>query len=402
VMTSPYINDTSISNPDQNKLIIVQAVSRTLSSLFEGVADASLKCMNYPGCIEQRGGDSTLGYIDKTLILIVKVIAVFTDTIAPVLEEAVFGDLANKPWPEVAPRILKLINDKKDFLDKMSRDPTVQQALKEWAEAYATVGIQTTEAIKPSLNLLIDEALSTLTQAGSRFSRGIINTTLDLTEAAVGEIPVVGGIIDVVLALIRGGNRALVSIAPLLQFGTETFGTVVGTANKVMTIAEKGKREIDDATQKIQALTDKFKNIESLGANTLENIANIGQTVAQTALTNVAQKVVNNVAEKVVNNVAEKVVNNVAEKAQTAQTAVSNVAEKAQTAVSNVVQKAQNAQTAVNNVAQTALNNVTQTGGRKYIKNKIKKMTKRIRNALNIFHGTHTHTRKKRVKKYSY
>ena len=399
-MTSPYINDTSISNPDQNKLIIVQAVSRTLSSLFEGVADASLKCMNYPGCIEQRGGDSTLGYIDKTLILIVKVIAVFTDTIAPVLEEAVFGDLANKPWPEVAPRILKLINDKKDFLDKMSRDPTVQQALKEWAEAYATVGIQTTEAIKPSLNLLIDEALSTLTQAGSRFSRGIINTTLDLTEAAVGEIPVAGGIIDVVLALIRGGNRALVSIAPLLQFGTETFGTVVGTANKVMTIAEKGKREIEDATQKIQTLTDKFKNIESLGANTLENIANIGQTVAQTALTNVAEKAVSNVAQTALTNVAQKALTNVAQKAvsNVAQKALTNVAQKA---VNNMAQKAQ---TAVNNVAlaQTALNNITQTGGRKHIKNKIKKMTKRIRNALNIFRGTHTHTRKKRVKKYSY
>lgn len=295
-----------------SKLVIVQAISRILSSLLLGVADASKKCIDYPSCIkgqQMMGGfgitdAGTIGAniienIERGLITTIKIIGIFSDSIAPVIEEAVFGDLADKPWSEVAPKITRIINEKKDYLDKMSRDPEIQKALKEWAEAYATIGIQTTEAIRPSLDMMIDEALDALSKAGSRAATGVINTGMNITEAAIGEIPVAGGIISLIIALVRGVNQAFVAAAPVVQFGTEAIGTGYKTTKKVMNIVEEGKRKLDETTQKLQNLTDKFKNIGEISQTTLENVQNIGKQIGTNVISGAVQGAVKG-AEKMV------------------------------------------------------------------------------------------------------
>ena len=319
VMTSLYnqkaYNQKVYDNED-NKLMLVHAISRTLSSLLGGLANATEKCMNYPNCMAptvstptvstptvstpavQTGGlaitdigtigGNVIQTIERTVILAIKIIGIFSNTISPVLEEAVFGNLADKPWAEVAPQILRIINEKKEYLDKMSRDPEVQEALKEWAEAYATIGIQTTEAIRPSLNRMVDEALETLSETGKRAATGVINLGLNVGEGAIGEIPVAGGIIAIILALIRGLNQSFVAAAPALKFGIESAKTGYDTGMQVMGIIDKGKQQLDETTQKLQSITDKFKNIDinSIGSNTLQNVTNIGTELGKNVIAN--------------------------------------------------------------------------------------------------------------------
>ncbi len=372
---------TSLYNPthNDNKLTMVHAVTRTLGSLLNGVANATQKCMDNPGCIQTGGGFgltdvdtfgyNTIVYIERTLILIVKIIGVFSNTIAPVLEEAIFGDLANKPWAEVAPQITHIINEKKDFLDKMSRDPAVQEALKEWAEAYATIGIQMTEAIKPSLNMIIDEAMVTLSDAGTRAGTGVINTSMNVIEGVIGEIPVAGGIIAIVLALSRGVNQAFVAAAPTLQFGLEAAGTGYTTANKVIGIVQDGKERLDSAAKSITALTDKFKNVGTLGTNTLENVRNIGKQVGENVIGN-AQRAVQGAVQEAVQEAVQGTV---------------------QGAVQGAVQKALPKANFIRD-ATTA-----QTGGaaRKKIKGKINRTTQRIKKTLHRFNNRRLKTRRR-------
>ena len=49
----------------RSKLVLVQAISRILSSLLLGVADASKKCIDYPSCIkgqeQQMQGQQMVG-----------------------------------------------------------------------------------------------------------------------------------------------------------------------------------------------------------------------------------------------------------------------------------------------------------------------------------------------------
>jgi hypothetical protein len=427
-----------MTSPNEKNLRMYHATTKILSSILSGVADATLKCMDYPGCIKGQGqqaqqgqvqaqvqaqtgglgltdigtfGANVIDYVETTIILIIKIIAVFTDTIAPVLEEAIFGDLANKPWDEIAPKITRILNEKKDYYDKMSRDPEIQQALKQWAEAYATIGIQTTEAIRPSINMMIDEAMEMLFSAGSRASRGVINTTLNLTEAAIGEIPVAGGIIDLVLAIIRGVNNGLLAAAPPIKFGLEAAGTGYNTAKKVIGIVNEGKQRIEDATQSIQKLTDKFKNIGTIGDMTINNVTNIGKQLgknviesAQTAALGAVQGAVQGVTDKV-----EGAVQGVTDKVQGA-------ADKVEGAVQGAVQDAANASidTALENrLAMLKAPNVPTTelvasktptmvgGARKQIKHKINKTTQRIKKTLYNFRhnsmGKKTKRRRRRL-----
>jgi hypothetical protein len=366
----------------RSKLVIVHAISRILSSLLLGVADASMKCIDYPSCIKERqmvGGLSiteagTIGAnivenIEKGLITTVKIIGVFSDSIAPVIEEVVFGDLADKPWNEVAPKITRIINEKKDYLDKMSRDPAIQEALKEWAEAYATIGIQTTEAIRPSLDRMIDEALDALSKAGSRAATGAINTGMNITEAAIGEIPVAGGIISLIIALIRGVNQAFVAASPVVEFGTEAIGTGYKTTKKVINIVEEGKRKLDESTQKLQNLTNKFKNIGSISQTTLENVQNVGKQIG----TNV-----------------------VSSAQRAAQSAVEGVVEGA---VQSVVPKVQ--QSMVPKVQYSPQSVVQQGGARKKLHLKINKTTRRIKNTLHKFNSSNKN-KKNKTKRVKY
>ena len=284
---------------DKNKLVVVHAISRTLSSLLDGVANSSMKCMTYPGCIQSGGvggitDAGTLGYnafyyIEKTIVVIVKIIGVFSDTIAPVLEEAIFGDLANKPWSEVAPIITRIINEKKDYLNEMSQNPEIQEALKEWAEAYATISIQTMEAVRPSLNLMIDEALETLSESGSKAATGVVNLGLNVASAAVAEVPVAGGIIDMVMAIIRGVNQALIAAAPIIQFGTESIGTGLQTSNRMLDVIQTGKQRVEAASQTLQALKDKFTNMGAIGTNARETFQNMGKQFGQNVIQGAVQ-----------------------------------------------------------------------------------------------------------------
>jgi hypothetical protein len=408
-MTSPSSNEKNLR--------MAHASTKILSSILSGVADATLKCMDYPGCIKGQGqgqaqvqtgglgltdigtiGGNLINYVETTIILTLKIIAVFTDTIAPVLEEALFGDLANKPWEEIAPKITRILNEKKEYYDKMSRDPEIQQALKEWAEAYATIAIQTTEAIRPSIDKMIDEAMETLFSAGARASRGVINTTLNLTEAAIGEIPVAGGIIDVVLAIIRGVNEGLLAASPPIKFGLEAAGTGYNTVKKVIGIVNEGKQRVEDATQSIQKLTDKFKNIGTIGDMTINNVTNIGKQMGKNVIES-AQTAAQTAVQGAVQNVTDKVQGAV-------QGAVNNVTDKVEGAVQNAANATIDTATAdletrlamlkAPNVPTTELiANKTPTatplmvgGARKQIKRKINKTTQRIKKTLYNFRHT--------------
>lgn len=369
---------------DQNELIVVHSISRTLSSLLDGVANASMKCINYPNCIGQSGGAigitdaGTIGanavyYAEKTIILIIKIIGVFSDTIAPVLEEALFGDLANKPWSQVAPIITRIINEKKDYLDEMSRNPEIQAALKEWAEAYATIGIQTMMAVRPSINKMIDEGLQTLSDSGTRATTGVVNLGLNLIEGAVGEIPVAGGIIDVIVALVRGVNNGLNSAAPLIQFGTEAIGTGYATTNRMIDIVQKGKQRVEAASQALQSLNETFKNVGAIGATARESIQNIGKQMGETVVRN-ANEAVSGAVQKALPKTTPGFITDAV--TATAQTALANTA---QTAMANT-------QSALQRQGQGALQ---QSGGamRKKIQKKISKTTRRIKKTLYKFNG---------------
>ncbi|MDG1949433.1 MAG: hypothetical protein P8J32_01260, partial [bacterium] len=119
------------------------------------------------------------------------------------------------------------------ILEDMTNDPEMQEALRKLAENYAVLGVQTMDALKPSIDMITNEAWDTFSEVSSRSAVGAINTGLNLTEAALGEIPIMGGFIALALAFMRGMNAAMLAAAPAVQSGVEVSRTLSKTIPKV-------------------------------------------------------------------------------------------------------------------------------------------------------------------------
>ena len=216
-----------------------------------------------------------------------KAIATVADSFAPIVEEMIFGDLANKSWTEVAPNINRIMKQKTENLDLIIQNPEFLEALRELTRAYTTVGIELMDILKPSLEQIIDEGISMLSDAGTKGVSGLINTGFNIGEAAIAEIPVAGGIIELIIAFIRGFNQAMIAAAPVVQFGTETVGTAIKNANDAWSVVEQGKQKIDEASAKLQELqqmpSQMLKQFQEKGRK-------LGETTLQNVITNPLQQ----------------------------------------------------------------------------------------------------------------
>jgi hypothetical protein len=239
-----YIVMSSTGQTD-DKLHILSSVFKTLTSIFGGSSAGISKCIDNPGppiCIaspksSQVGGlgKSGSGLGDNVQLLFINL----ANKIMPIFEKVIFGpDGGNL-------QDAKMNLDKKlKLLEDMTNDPAMQEALKKLAESYAVLGVQTIDAVRPSIDMVTDEAWNTLSEVSSRSATGAINTGLNFTEAALGEIPVMGGIIALIMAFMRGMNSAMLAAAPAIQSGVGVAGTLSKTIPKVVDGLKTGVTDI--------------------------------------------------------------------------------------------------------------------------------------------------------------
>ena len=216
------------------RLHILSSVFKTLTSIFGGSSAGISRCIDNPGppiCVEPKGASKTGGQGQTDTSLGNRVQLLFYDLankMMPVFDKVVFGPGgANLEDAKVN------LDKKLKLLEDMTNDPEMQEALRKWAESYAVLGVQTIDAVRPSIDLVTDEAWDTFSEVSSRSAVGAINTGLNFTEAALGEIPVMGGIIALVMAFMRGMNAAMLAAAPAVQSGVEVTGALSKTIPKV-------------------------------------------------------------------------------------------------------------------------------------------------------------------------
>lgn len=238
-------------------------------------------------CVErnmQKGGETTgditsmisLGgeFIRNSEIIartIIKAIIKITDTLVPVAQDAIFGDLADKPWDEVAPELTSALQKDALLVKNMIKDPRVQEAIKEVAEAYAMVAIQMIDAVKPSISMMTDEVWESISEVAIKSAVGSINTVFNLTEAAVGEIPIFGGAIDIIISIIRGVNKAMLAASPAIELGASSIGTGYYTGKKLFNTARKGFETVNKASS---VLSNSINNIQKQAFDTGVAIGN--------------------------------------------------------------------------------------------------------------------------------
>ena len=297
-------------NKAENKSInIINSVSKILSSMLYGVVDATNAYTNASSkplkggvgkedievtISEQPESSLAINAVEKGTEYVMKAIATVADSFAPIVEEMIFGDLANKSWAEVAPNINRIMKQKTENLDLIIQNPEFLEALRELTRAYTTVGIELMDILKPSLEQIIDEGISMLSDAGTKAVSGLINTGFNIGEAAIAEIPVAGGVIELIIAFIRGFNQAMIAAAPVVQFGTESVGTAIKNANEAWSVVEQGKQKIDEASAKLQEL-------QQMPSQMLKQFQEKGRKLGETALQNVITNPLQQTTQKMQN-----------------------------------------------------------------------------------------------------
>jgi hypothetical protein len=291
-MASPQTKEQREKTTEKLRMFsnIVSLVAESL----QGVADATKKCADNPGpprcSIEPRGGKRMKGGAKQNIknprksgnltlenagnaitgpnssgaeaveiaekvssIVLGMVFGAINDYIVPLVEKQIFGGDINSLSAE---ELTSNLQAKTKNIQRILNDPKMQEAIKELVMAYTTLIIQIIEIAQPSIDIITDEVWETISETANRSVIGAISTTLNLTEAAVGEIPVAGGVIDLIIAITRATNRLVKAVVPALSFGATTLSTSIDTGTKFAKAIQDGHRQIEEATKSFNQLTN--------------------------------------------------------------------------------------------------------------------------------------------------
>jgi uncharacterized protein YjgD (DUF1641 family) len=169
---------------------------------------------------------------------------------------SIFGFQGNLSNEDMEKSIKNFLVQNKELIKKMTRDPEVQQALREWMEEVGVINIQLIDMAKPTIDRIVNKSLQTLNNVATTASKGIIVTSMNVLEGVIGEIPVAGGIIAIIMAFIRGFNTAMLAAAPGVEFSSEAFFTAVKTAFSTVNIFKNAGSALRQASANVKGAVE--------------------------------------------------------------------------------------------------------------------------------------------------
>lgn len=135
-------------------------------------------------------------------------------------------------FPEFNPKdneeAKKKLKEKLQQLSAAAQDPEVKELIIDTSAAFAELTGDLLKAIEPPLRDIGTVAADVVIDAAKGAASTVAKTGIGVTEAALGEIPVVGGVVDLLLV----GGSFFNSMA-------KGFGGAVGNIEKVMNVMEK-------------------------------------------------------------------------------------------------------------------------------------------------------------------
>jgi len=161
------------------------------------------------------------------------------------------------PWlgnPNIIQRtsVARELVDRTKQIDSLMT-PDVKEKIQQLISSIINLNVEILSDLSSPIETMISKALDILTEVGERAGRGIMSFIINVVMSAVGEIPVVGGIIDLIMSILRGINSGLQTGAPMAQAFTSGLVTSILTIKDVI----KGIAEINNASNRANTGGDK-------------------------------------------------------------------------------------------------------------------------------------------------
>ena len=155
--------------------------------------------------------------------------------------------ILNTPVDELSPELNKKILLLAGLLKEVSENPATREAVKEIAQAIAITIIEILDEIRPAVNEVTDKTLEMLDEVGVKSARGATATGISVAQAFIAEIPWVGGIIDLMIAMGKGFNVLMEAFQIIVDKGGPIGITGIQTAVDTKQTVEKGVDRIETA-----------------------------------------------------------------------------------------------------------------------------------------------------------
>ena len=165
--------------------------------------------------------------INKTLLNSVNNLAI--KTVDGIVQHTL-GDLGKDPKET----ILDKLNYATNILSQMANDPEVQEALTGLSQQLTAMSLQTLETVQPQINQILEKAVDTLNQTANKSAKGLMDSGMNFVTSLIGNIPVYGGIVSIVMAFLRGFNDAAYAASPGVKLSSDSFVTAFNTALKMI------------------------------------------------------------------------------------------------------------------------------------------------------------------------
>lgn len=185
-----------------------------------------------------------------------------SDTFWSTLIDMATGGVLEKKWSDLTPELEKRVLTLAATLDAMAKNPEVVQAVREIGMSLSLMGIDLIDAVQPSLEEITSKGWKSLQKIGSTSVKGGVDTGVAFAQAMLAEIPVVGGIIDLMIA----GGKGLNNMAKLVNEFTEESGKYIQPVGDMI---KKGSEAVQKSEQNISKIQQNLNRLSQVG--TLRN-----------------------------------------------------------------------------------------------------------------------------------
>ena len=160
-------------------------------------------------------------------------------------------DILNTPIDKLSPELNKKILVLAGVLKGVSTNPVTKQAVKEIAQSVAITMIEVLKEIRPEVNKVADQGTEMLEEVSEKFVAGATGTGISVIQAFLAEIPFVGGMIDLFIAIGKGFNTLARTYKVFVDKSGKMVVTSAQTIKNTEDTAMKGKDRIMSAVENV-------------------------------------------------------------------------------------------------------------------------------------------------------
>ena len=165
-------------------------------------------------------------------------------------ENKILDTPINQLSPDLNKKVLLLAG----VLKELSTNPATKQAVKEIAQAVAVTAVEILKEIQPQVDKVTDQATEMMEQVATKLVTGATGTGVTVAQAFISEIPMVGGVINMMIAIAKGFNTLMITFKVFMDKSSPMMITAAHTIKNTEDTALEGQKRIMGAV-------DNAKNI---------------------------------------------------------------------------------------------------------------------------------------------